>query len=108
MKTFVLLTKLSGKNALLTDIGSKLGDRPRSGLEWLNDLRKQCPEITFKAHFALMGYWDSMHIYEAQDEECAARVSMITRQHGAKEVETWLAIPYEKIVKIAEELGPGK
>jgi uncharacterized protein with GYD domain len=104
MKTFILLTKLSGKSALLTEIGAKLSDRPRSNRAWLDDIKKQCPEIQFKTHLALMGYWDSMHIYEAPDEECAARVSIVTRAHGATQVETWLAIPYEKIARMAEEI----
>ena len=52
-----------------------------------------------------MGYWDSMHIYEAPDEESAARVSLLTRPYAAQ-VESWLALPYEKIIKISEEMEP--
>jgi uncharacterized protein with GYD domain len=108
MKTFILLTKFSGKTALLTEIGIKLQDRPRSTRLWLEEVKKQCPEIQFRTHYALMGFWDSMHIYEAPDEECAAKVSMITRAHGAAQVETWLAMPYEKVIKMAEEIEPPK
>ncbi len=108
MKTFILLTKFSGKAALLTEIGIKLHDRSRSTHLWLEDVKKQCPEIEFKTHYALMGYWDSMHIYEAPDEECAAKVSIVTRAHGAAQVETWLAMPYEKVIKMAQEIEPPK
>ncbi|UCD95454.1 MAG: GYD domain-containing protein [Candidatus Zixiibacteriota bacterium] len=103
MKTFVLMTKLASKDASLVEIGAKHDRRARSGQAWLNRIKEQCPEVNFIAHYALMGYWDSMHIYEAPDEETAAKVSLLTRSHAAQ-VESWLAIPYERILKISEEL----
>jgi len=103
MKTFVLMTKLASRDAQITEIGAKLSDRSRSGRAWLKEIKEKCPEIKFKAHYALMGYWDSMHIYEAPDEESAAKVSLLTRAYCAQ-VESWLALPYEKILKIREEI----
>ena len=103
MKTFVLMTKLASRDAQITEIGAKLSDRSRSGRAWLKEIKEKCPEIKFKAHYALMGYWDSMHIYEAPDEEAAAKVSLLTRAYCAQ-VESWLALPYEKILKIREEI----
>ncbi len=103
MKTFVLVTKLARQDAPLTEIGAKLSDRSRTGRAWLAEIREKCPEIKFKAHYALMGYWDSMHIYEAPDEESAAKVSLLTRPYAAQ-VESWLALPYEKVLKLTEEI----
>lgn len=105
MKTFVLVTKLASRQAQLVEIGAKLRDRARSGRAWLKEIKEKCPEINFKAHYALMGYWDSMHIYEAPDEEIAAKVSLLTRPYAAQ-VESWLALPYEKIIQISEEIEP--
>ena len=106
MKTFVLLTKLAAQDAQLVEIGSKHMDRARQGRTWLKNIQEQCPEIKFKAHYALMGHWDSMHIYDAPDEETAAKVSLLTRSYGAAQVESWLALPYEKILRIQDELEP--
>ncbi|MGB2698594.1 MAG: GYD domain-containing protein [Candidatus Zixiibacteriota bacterium] len=103
MKTFVLMTKLASREAQLVEIGAKFRDRARSGRAWLKEIKEKCPEIKFKAHYALMGYWDSMHIYEAPDEEMAAKVSLLTRPYAAQ-VESWLALPYEKIIQISEEI----
>jgi uncharacterized protein with GYD domain len=103
MKTFVLMTKLARRDAQLTEIGAKLSDRSRTGRAWLAEIKEKCPEITFKAHYALMGYWDSMHIYEAPDEESAAKISLLTRPYAAQ-VESWLALPYEKVLKLTEEI----
>jgi len=105
MKTFVLVTKLASRGAQLVEIGAKERDRARSGRAWLKEIKEKCPDIKFKAHYALMGYWDSMHIYEAPDEEAAAKVSLLTRPYAAQ-VESWLALPYEKIIQISEEIGP--
>ena len=104
MKTFGLMTKLASRDASLVEIGAKHKHRSWSGRAWLKEIEEKCPEIKFKAHYALMGYWDSMHIYEAPNEETAAIVSMMTRNHGAAQVESWLALPYERILKITEEM----
>jgi uncharacterized protein with GYD domain len=103
MKTFVLVTKLARRDARLTEIGAKLQERSRTGRAWLAEIKEKCPEISFKVHYALMGYWDSMHIYEAPDEESAAKVSLLTRPYAAQ-VESWLALPYEKVLKLTEEI----
>jgi uncharacterized protein with GYD domain len=105
MRTFILLTKLSSRDASVVEIGSKHSARARSGRAWLKEVKDKCPHVKFKAHYALMGYWDSMHIYEAPDEETAAMVSLMARAHGAAQVESWLAMPYEKIMKMSEELA---
>ncbi len=105
MKTFVLMTRLASGKAHITEIGAKLRDRARSGRAWLKEIQEKCPEIKFKAHYALMGYWDSMHIYDAPDDETAAKVSLLTRPYAAQ-VESWLALPFEKIIQISEEIEP--
>ena len=104
MKTFILMTKLSAGDAHIVEVSSKLKGRARSGNTWLEEIQKVCPEIKFKAHYALMGYWDSMHIYDAPDEEVAAKVSLCARAQGAALVESWLAIPYDRIVKLSAEI----
>ncbi len=104
MKTFILMTKLSAGDAQLVEVSSKLKGRARSGNSWLEQIKEQCPEIKFKAHYALLGYWDSMHIYDAPDEEVAAKVSLCARAQGAVQVESWLAIPYDRIVRLSEQI----
>jgi uncharacterized protein with GYD domain len=104
MKTFVLVTKLAAADARPIEIGAKHRDRERSSNAWLKEVARRCPMIEFKAHYALMGYWDSMHIYDAPDEEVAALVSLLAREHGAAQVESWLAMPYDRIMKMAQDI----
>jgi uncharacterized protein with GYD domain len=98
MATYILLTKLSSEG---------LGDphkRENIGRKWFSAVKKKCPEAKWVDHYALLGPYDFMDIYEAPNEEVAARVSMITMAHGAVQAETWAALPYKKFVKIAQAL----
>ena len=56
------------------------------------------------AHYALLGPYDFMDIYEADNNETASRVSMITRASGALAAETWPAIGWSRYVEITKEL----
>ncbi len=104
MKTFVLMTKITRADANLIEVASKLRDRAGDARTWLSEVKEKCPEVTFIAHYALLGMWDFMDIYEAPDEETAVKVSLITRSHGAHVVESWPAIPNDKIMEITREI----
>jgi len=98
MKTFILMTKLA------PEVASRIRDREKIGKSWLEQVKDKCPEVKFKAHYALLGSYDFCDIYEAPDEESAAKVSMISMANGAFSAESWIAIPYERIVKLAEQI----
>ena len=98
MKTFVLMTKLAPQ------LGSQVKNREKIGRAWLEHVRDKCPEVKFLAHYGLLGNYDFMDIYEAPDEEVAAKVSMISRANGAAVAESWAAIPYKRIVELAAEI----
>jgi uncharacterized protein with GYD domain len=104
MKTFVLMTKLAPSDGSLMEVSTKLKSRAKSGRAWIDEIKRKCPGINFTAHYALMGYWDFMDIYQAPDERTAAKVSLLTRSYISAEVESWCAIPYEEIVDLTEEL----
>lgn len=98
MGTYVLLTKLSSES---------LGDlhkRENIGRKWFEAVKAKCPEVKWIDHFALLGPFDFMDIYEAPGEEVAAKVSMITMAKGAVKAETWPAIPYKRFLEVAKEL----
>ncbi|HUV31250.1 MAG TPA: GYD domain-containing protein [Acidobacteriota bacterium] len=98
MKTFVLMTKLA------PEVTSRMKDRAKIGAAWLDQVHEKCPEVKFLAHYGLLGTYDFMDIYEAPDEETAAKVSMISRANGAAVAESWTAIPYKRIVELAQEI----
>lgn len=98
MRTFLLMTKLS------PEVSSRLRDRAKIGRAWLDEVREKCPEVKFIAHYALLGSYDFVDIYEAPDEETAAKVSMISMANGAFQAESWSAIPYKRFLELAAEI----
>ena len=92
------MTKLS------SDVYKNLKDRKKIGRNWLDMVKKKCPEVKFVAHYALLGQYDFLDIYEAPNEEVAAKVSMISLANGASRAESWTAIPYKRFLKLTQEV----
>ena len=98
MQTYILMTKLA------PDVSRAVGEREKLGRAWMAQVKKKCPEVKFVAHYALLGRYDFLDIYEAPSEESAAKVSMISLSNGAFQSESWLAIPYKRFVELTEEI----
>jgi uncharacterized protein with GYD domain len=98
MQTYVLMTKLA------PEMSKKLKDQGKLGRKWLEKVQEKCPEVKFVAHYALLGPYDFLDIYEAPDAETAAKVSLISLQTGALQAESWVAIPYKRFVELTEEI----
>lgn len=104
MKTFVLMTKMAHQDANIIEVATKLKCRVRRECEWIEQIKERCPEVKWIAHYALLGPWDFMDIYEAPDEETAALVSLMSQVHGAHRIESWTAIPNSRLMEIVEQL----
>lgn len=98
MQTYVLMTKLS------PDISKQMKDRAEIGRSWLEQVKEKCPEVKFLSHYALLGDYDFMDIYEAPDNKTAAKVSMISLSNGAFQAESWSAIPYKEFIDLTDEI----
>ena len=98
MPYFVLMTKLS-PGALRDAEGRKA-----MGKEWINRVKATCPDVRWISHYAILGPYDFMDIYEAPDVETAHRVSLISRAEGAVSAESWQALPYDRFLKVLEEV----
>jgi len=98
MQTYILLTKLS------PEVSRQVKDRAKLGRAWLDQVKEKCPEVNFLSHYALLGAYDFIDIYEAPDEETAAKVSMISLSNGAFSSESLIAIPYKRFLELTEEI----
>ena len=98
MQTYVLMTKLA------PEMSQQVKDQAKLGRLWLEQVKEKCPDVNFVAHYALLGPYDFLDIYEAPDEETAAKVSLISFQSGAFQAESWVAIPYKRFVELAGEI----
>lgn len=98
MPTFILMTKLS-PDAMCDPRG-----RRAVGRAWMDKVKTLCPEVRWISHYAILGPYDFMDIYEAPDDETAHRVSLISRSEGATTAESWGALPYDRYVPLVEEV----
>ncbi len=96
MPAFILMTRLAPESM------HDAPGRRAMGKEWLHKVKKACPEVRWIAHYALLGPYDFMDIYEAPDIETAHRVSLISRAEGALSAESWQALPYDEFLKQLE------
>jgi uncharacterized protein with GYD domain len=99
MPTFVLMTRLAPE-ALHDAKG-----RRTSGKAWMQRVKSVCPNVRWIAHYALLGPYDFMDIYEAPDIETAHRVSLLSRSEGALTAESWEAMPYDSFLKLMEGMS---
>ena len=99
MPLFVLMTRLAPET--LHDAAG----RRAMGKAWIDKVKASCPQVKFVAHYALLGQYDFMDIYEAPDVETAHRVSLISRAEGAVTAESWQALPYERFLNVLEQVS---
>lgn len=98
MPVFVLMTRLAPET--LHDARG----RRAMGKEWLQRVHESCPDVKWISHYALLGRYDFMDIYEAPDVETAHRVSLISRAEGAVSAESWPALPYDQFLGLMEKV----
>ncbi len=98
MPTFVLMTRL------VPEAAHDSAGRAAMGKEWLAQVRKACPQVKFLAHYAILGPYDFMDIYEAPDVETAHKVSLISRARGAVTAESWQALAFQEFLKLLDEV----
>jgi uncharacterized protein with GYD domain len=98
MPTYILMTKLS------PEVTKRMKQRAELGKEWMEVVKSKCPEVKFICHYALLGPYDFLDIYEAPDAEIAAKVSMISLSYGAIQAESWTAIPYKRFLELSQQI----
>lgn len=99
MPVYILATQLSAEAA-----SKKFQHYQEEGKSWLDLVKTKCPEVKFLEHFTILGPWDFLDVFEAPNEEVAAKVSLITQSCGASRAESWTAIPYDRFARIMKEI----
>ncbi len=98
MPVFIMLTKMT------PEVSSDLKRREIIGKEWMKKVKEKCPDVEWLAHYALLGRYDFLDVYFAEEEETAFKVSMISRANGALEVETWPAVEWKKFIDFTKDI----
>ncbi|HZO13355.1 MAG TPA: GYD domain-containing protein [Polyangiaceae bacterium] len=99
MPTYVLMTKLGPVSS-----GAEEPGRRERGQRWKEAVDRLCPNVKWISHFALLGPYDFMDIYEAPSDEVAMKVSMLSRAKGAVIAESWPAVRYGDFLQLVEDV----
>ncbi len=100
MPRFVLMTRLAPESLHDAEV------RRAMGRAWLKKVKTACPEVTWISHYAILGPYDFMDVYDAPDVETAHKVSVISRAEGAVSAESWQAMEYDAFLELLEEIQP--
>ncbi len=96
MPIYILATKLVATNLVK--------DRKKHGEKFLRLVKEKVPNVKWIAHYAILGPYDFIDIFEADNEHEAAKVSLLSRTAGATFAESWTAIKYAEFLKLVEDL----
>ena len=99
MPRYMLMTRLAP--SALHDAEA----RRSSGRQWFDKVKEKCPEVKWISHYALLGPYDFMDLYDAPDAETAQKVSLLSRAEGAVAAESWQALPYEQYLTALEDIA---
>ena len=62
------------------------------------EIKKQCPGVTWKDSFATLGRFDIVDIVEAAKPEEVEKAAMIIRSYGRASTETLVATPWKEFL----------
>lgn len=94
MPTFVMLTRVDPD--LLRNAQSLETLEHRT----VESIRKQCPAVKWVSNYAVLGPYDYMDVFEAPDNDTAAKVSTLVRVSGHAHSEVWPATEWAKFKKM--------
>lgn len=100
MATFIMLTRLS--HAALQS-PSSLENLERDVME---RIRGECPEVSWKVSYAVLGPCDYLDIFTAPDIATATKVATIIRTFGHAETEIWAATEWQEFKDLVRYLPP--
>lgn len=99
MATFIMLTKLNS-NAIRSP--RKLEELERKVVE---RIRKDCPGVKWLSSYAVMGPYDYLDIFSAEDGDTALRVSTLVRTFGHAQTEIWPAAEWDRFKELVRTLS---
>jgi uncharacterized protein with GYD domain len=67
-------------------------------------IEENCPSVRWIMNLVVFGPYDYLDIFEAKDDEEAAKVAMIIRSFGHATTETWPAIYWKDFKGIIEKI----
>jgi uncharacterized protein with GYD domain len=102
MPTFIMLTRLHA------DAVRSPRDLEALERDAMKRVREECPDVEWLSSYAILGPYDYLDVFIANDIETAARVSALLRTFGHAHTEIWTATEWDRFKEIVRGLpGPG-
>jgi uncharacterized protein with GYD domain len=98
MPTFIMLTRLNPE-AVRSPRGLEQLER-----QAMSAVRKECPGVEWHGSYAVLGPYDYLDVFVADDIETAAKVSTLIRTFGHAQTEIWAATEWDRFKEIARTL----
>lgn len=99
MPKYVLLTKIANQAIPTPEEFSHINARISA------KVAEECPDVRWIANYTILGPYDYLDIFEAPDNEVAARVALIVRSIGGATTEIWPAVTWERFQEIASQVA---
>lgn len=62
------------------------------------EIKRQCPQVTWKQSFATLGRYDALDLVESDDLKQLERAAMIIRGYGHAATETLVCTPWNDFI----------
>jgi uncharacterized protein with GYD domain len=94
MATYIMLTRLSHEALRSPSTLVKLEREVKKRVA------EECPELHWKANYAVLGPCDYLDIFEAPDNETATKAATVIRTFGHAQTETWCATEWSRFKEL--------
>lgn len=98
MPIFIMLTRL---NPGAVDLPVEFEKLERKVMK---RVKEDCPDVRWISSYAVLGPYDYLDIFEANDLETVARLSTLIRTFGHAQTEIWGAIEWERFKELISAL----
>ena len=98
MPKYAMLTRLAAGAARS---GHALEELERRTVDRIRD---ECPEIEWLQSYAVFGRYDYLDVFEAPDNETAAKVAVLVRTVGHAQTELWPLIEWDRFKGMLRKL----
>jgi uncharacterized protein with GYD domain len=98
MATYVMLTRVDPEALRSPHSLEELEKRAMSAIG------AQCPQVKWTASYAVFGPYDYVDVFEAPDNESAAKVSTLIRTSGRAHSEVWPAFEWARFKQMLHGL----
>jgi uncharacterized protein with GYD domain len=92
MATYVILSRLTPQATTDPKDFKKLAETVSS------EIKRQCPQVSWKQSFVTLGRYDVLDIVESEDLKQLERAAMIIRGYGHASTETLICTPWDEFI----------